>query len=150
MDLLYTRRQTANLLNITNIYNDPVVPEANMKNLTWVPNFNRNSHLLDYALYLQDQIAIGSQWKWRGGLRWDHFDSYDKDRVAQYEHQLYNDKFSWNVGLAYQPIPQTSFYGGISRNYLSILTSEAAMGDPSYRRAVFSTSSEIAHSSSTV
>mgnify|MGYP003693950775 CR=1 FL=1 len=84
-----------------------------MKNLTWVPNFNRNSHLLDYALYLQDQIAIGSQWKWRGGLRWDHFDSYDKDRVAQYEHQLYNDKFSWNVGLAYQPIPQTSFYGGI-------------------------------------
>ncbi len=128
MDLLYTRRQTASLLNITNIYHDPVVPESNMKNLTWVPNFNRNSHLLDYAVYLQDQIAIGEQWKWRGGLRWDHFDSYDKDRVARYEHQLYNEKFSWNVGLAYQPLPQTSFYGGISKSYLSILTSEAAQG----------------------
>jgi len=128
MDLLYTRRQTANLLNITNVYRDPVVPEANMKNLTWVPNFNRNSHLFDYALYLQDQIAFGPQWKWRGGIRWDHFDSFDHDRVSPYVHQLYNDKFSWNVGLAYQPVPDTSFYGGISKSYLSILTSEATMG----------------------
>src|SRR5215831_6702717 len=128
IDLLYTRRQTANLLNITNVYHDPMVPEANMKNLTWVPNFNRNSHLFDYALYLQDQIAFGPQWKWRGGIRWDHFDSFDHDRVSPYVHQLYNDKFSWNVGLAYQPVPDTSFYGGISKSYLSILTSEATMG----------------------
>lgn len=128
MDLLYTRRQTAPLLNITDVYHDPVVPESNMQNLKWVPSFNRNSHLLDYAVYLQDQIAIGPRWKWRGGLRWDHFDSYDKDRVNPYEHQLYDDKFSWNVGLAFQPVPQTSFYGGISKSYLSILSSEAAMG----------------------
>jgi iron complex outermembrane receptor protein len=128
MDLLYTRRQTAALPNITDVYHDPVVPESNMHNLRWVPNFNRNSHLFDYAVYGQDQVALGPQWKWRGGMRWDHFDSFDHDRVTPYTRQRDNDKFSWDVGLAYQPVPDTSFYGGISKSYLSILTSEATPG----------------------
>lgn len=125
--LLDTRRQTATLPNIANVF-APVIPESNRAGLVFVPNFDRHSDLADYGVYAQDQITLTEQWKARVGMRLDHFDSEDFDRLSRPRRTRVDDEVSWNVGLVYQPVKVTSFYAGVSRSVFANITSEAARG----------------------
>ncbi len=126
LHFLDAKRSTAALPNIANVFN-PVILD-NRSALVFTPNFDRHSELANYAVYAQDQIALTRQWKARLGLRWDRFDADDVDRLTPPRHHRTDDALSYSAGLVYQPVPVTSFYGGVSRGNFAIFTSEAVRG----------------------
>jgi iron complex outermembrane recepter protein len=142
--IMDTKRATADLPNITNIF-APAPPELTPASLIFQCNAKHscdNDHLVAnfYGLYATDQMDLTDKWKLRLGVRQDWYDQ-ELDPlitvpgaftnsgvpiiggVPLYE----NDKpVSWNVGTLYKLFPGISPYIGASKSYLSNFNSENA------------------------
>lgn len=124
----------AALPTITNVF-APVIPEQGLDGLRFVPLVEGTTQFDDFGVYLQDQIALSAQWKARAGLRFDRFDTRDRNLVItavgqqRYESRT-DDELSWNAGIAYQPVPATALYGGASRSFVSSRLGFGARNSP--------------------
>ncbi|MGP1720048.1 TonB-dependent siderophore receptor [Shewanella frigidimarina] len=58
------------------------------------------------GLYAQDQIALTEQWLLMVGLRYDHFDDFDKETGFEYN----DNHVSPRAGIVYKFSPDQSFY----------------------------------------
>jgi iron complex outermembrane recepter protein len=123
---LETKRDTATLPNITNVF-APIVPETSLGALTFTPNFNRSVEANYHSLYAQDQIEFNEQWKMRLGGRVDRYETYDLNRTGgAADRNRFDTELSGQAGLVFQPTSTTSFYGGASKSSLAIFSSETA------------------------
>jgi catecholate siderophore receptor len=67
------------------------------------------------AAYLLDTVKINPQWTVNGGIRLDHFERNDSGPPNANPNNDPNGSrqdtlFNWNVGIAYQPLPNATFY----------------------------------------
>ena len=70
------------------------------------------------AAYVQNQIALSSQWQLIGGVRYERFDlRFHNNRDAQ-ELTRVDRMISPRAGLVFKPVEPLSFYGGFSVSYL--------------------------------
>ena len=71
------------------------------------------------ALYLQDQINLGAQWKALLGVRFDRFRQEQTNRLAKNALAERDDKVaSPRLGLVYQPEENQSWYLNLSRTFM--------------------------------
>lgn len=124
-----TFRQRASLPNIVNAFN-PVIPETSRDALTFAPVFDRDAKINRFAVYGQDQVTFNEQWKARGGIRWERYDSFDIEQVKKTNQSRSDDRVSGNAGVVYEPIPWTSFYASFSRGHFVSFSSEGAARRP--------------------
>lgn len=70
------------------------------------------------ALYAQDQIDVGTQWKALLGARFDRFEQQQTNRLKNNERSTRTDNVaSPRVGLVYQPDDNQSWYVNLSRAF---------------------------------
>ena len=122
---LSAQRQAAALPNILNVFN-PIIPETSKSALTFVPTFDRDIQAFYLSGYAQDQIELTEQWKARLGGRYDRFDTDVQSRLNNTEEDRQDDALSGQAGLVFQPIHETSFYGGVSSSKQAILSTESS------------------------
>ena len=86
--------------------------------LPFVVNLNtRNDNL---GIYLQDQIAIGEQWNFLAGGRFDIANQQSTGTSNFFDPadtQQQTEAFSPRLGVVYQPIELLSLYGSFSRSF---------------------------------
>ncbi len=73
------------------------------------------------AVYLQDQIALGKEWKLLAGLRYDHFKTAFDDRrtlVAATDLARTDKEFSPRLGLTWSPGANATWYLSYSTSFL--------------------------------
>ena len=71
------------------------------------------------AVYIQDQIALNSQWKVLAGLRYDHYKvSLDDQRAANTVLSRTDSKASPRLGLIWQPDARSTYYASYSYAFL--------------------------------
>lgn len=140
---IYTNRSTADLPNITDIF-DPIVPEMSAQGLTFLRDAKHSGSIDNLAatylsVYAADQIDLTQRLKLRVGVRLDDADTTLTPVVfvpgrLQPNGQLFepgvtytrhDTPFSWNIGGLYKILPGISPYFGISKSSLSNFTSEA-------------------------
>ncbi|MBI1892351.1 MAG: TonB-dependent receptor [Burkholderiales bacterium] len=127
-----TVRVGYNLPNITNI-NSPIVPETSLTGLTPVASqgFNRTITSNAWALYAQDQMDIGEQFKVRAGLRADrmHADDVGTQGSPTVRTISVRDTLtSGSLGAVWQPNRDLSLYAGYSKGaFLNLSTEPAAI-----------------------
>ncbi len=141
-EILDTRRVTADLPNITNIFN-PTPPELSPASLSFQCDAKHscdNDHLVGnfYGLYATDQIGLTDKWKLRLGVRQDWFDteldplitvpgrftSTGAPIIASAPLTRSDMPVSWSVGTLYHLFPGISPYVGVSKSYLTNFNSE--------------------------
>ncbi len=84
-----------------------------------VPNQNNHVDVSVAAVYLQDQIALSSQFQVIAGIRFDRFDlDFDDKRVANTDFSRQDDLVSPRLGLVYKPVEPVSIYASYSVSYL--------------------------------
>lgn len=121
-----------NLPNIANA-NNPVVPEKTLNGIASVASqgFNRQLDSTTKSIYVQDQVKVTEQVKLRAGLRHDNVDFSDKGAQGTTAYRRIADEqnlTSHQLGAVYQPIPELSFYAGVSRGaFINIATESAAL-----------------------
>ncbi len=135
---LHTTRTSYSLANITNI-NNPVVPETSLANATASAlAYDRQLASDTWALYAQDQIALGEQFKIRAGLRQDRVDFSDKGLQNRGNNAAPNIQYrelgatknltSSSLGAVWQPTQDWSFYTGYSSGkFINIATEATAL-----------------------
>lgn len=69
------------------------------------------------AVYVQDQIALGQQWKVLAGLRFDRFKQQQDDKRTGTSQERTDSVWSPRVGVVYQPSRAHSLYGNLSRSF---------------------------------
>lgn len=124
-----TWRYTYSLSNIANV-NAPVVPETSLAGLTATQAFDRRLSADTWSLYAQDQIALGEQFKIRGGLRQDNVDFSDKGMQSGTYREIAANKrlYSGSLGGVWQPTRDWSFYTGVSSGrFINIATESTAL-----------------------
>lgn len=72
----------------------------------------------NWALFAQDQIALGAQWKLLAGLRYDHAESFEDDWFNETETRTDDDALTWRAGLVYQPTGTVSLYGSYTQSFV--------------------------------
>jgi iron complex outermembrane receptor protein len=117
-------RTSAGLPNIVNIHN-PIVPETTNEGLTYRVENNRDFTTRQYGLFLQDQVTLLENLKVRVGGRFDQFDAEDIHYNDTLGDTTSDPRFSYQAGVVYQPVEQTSFYAGYARGHLSTVNSES-------------------------
>jgi iron complex outermembrane receptor protein len=141
---LDTNRATADLPNITNIY-DPVIPETSTAGLTFLRDAKHSGdidHLTAtyFSTYVVDQIDVSSRLKVRLSGRKDWWDTnlvpqifvpgrvYLGDQLFQpgSNYGRNDAPLSGSAGIVYKLFPGISLFGGISRSNLAAFSSEAA------------------------
>lgn len=73
------------------------------------------------AVYLQDQIALGKEWKLLAGLRYDHFKTRFDDRrtlVAATDLARTDNELSPRLGLTWSPTANATWYVSYSSAFL--------------------------------
>jgi iron complex outermembrane recepter protein len=148
---LDTQRVTADLPDITNIYN-PTPAELSPASLKFQCDATHScddNHLIGnfYGLYATDQIDLTSRWKLRLGARQDWFDT-ELDPLITVPISATNPApgsftftgvpiiagvpltrddtpVSWSVGTLYEVYPGISPYVGVSKSYLANFNSES-------------------------
>jgi iron complex outermembrane receptor protein len=133
-----TLRKGYTLANITNILN-PVVPETSLVGLPILAaqGFDRKVTSDTHSLYVQDQLALGEQFKVRVGLRNDHVDYQDKgistvNGVANVARVVDETKSltTGSLGAVYQPTTDLAFYAGFSNGkFINIATESNILAD---------------------
>jgi iron complex outermembrane recepter protein len=140
--VLDTKRATADLPNITNIF-APTPAELNPAGLNFLCDAKHscdNDHLVAdyYGLYATDQMDLTDRWKLRLGVRQDwygetlnplitvpgRFTNAGVPLVAGVPDTRNDMPVSWNVGTLYKLFPGISPYVGVSKSYLSNFNSE--------------------------
>lgn len=122
-----TVRVGYNLPAIANILN-PVLLETSLSALTPVASqgFNRRITSDTTSVYVQEQMAIGEQFKVRAGLREDRTNYKDSGTqgVSVRTIQATENMTSGSLGFVYQPTPQLAFYTGYSKGAFVNLATE--------------------------
>lgn len=117
-----------NLPAVTDIYH-PVVPETTLPSTAVVSQgFDRTLRSQGWALYAQDQIAFGDQFKVRAGLRTESSDVQDEGLQAGVARTV-QDTVSFttgSLGAVWQPLPTVSLYTGWSNGKFVNLSTEPA------------------------
>ena len=94
------------------------VPFPERDELPFVVNLNtRNDNL---GIYLQDQIAIGEQWNFLAGGRFDIANQQSTGTSNFFDPadtQQQTEAFSPRLGVVYQPIEPLSLYGSFSQSF---------------------------------
>jgi iron complex outermembrane recepter protein len=140
--VLDTQRVTADLPDITNIFN-PTPAELSPASLQFKCDAKHscdNDHLVAdyYGLYATDQIDLTDKWKLRVGVRRDWYDetlnplitvpgrftNTGVPLVGGVPMTRNDTPVSWNVGTLYKLFPGISPYIGVSKSYLSNFNSE--------------------------
>ncbi len=81
-------------------------------------SFNNRFVAKTQALYLQDQISLGAQWKALLGVRFDRFQQEQTNRLKNNAVAERDDKvWSPRLGLVYQPQENQSWYMNLSRSF---------------------------------
>ncbi|RZI86521.1 MAG: TonB-dependent siderophore receptor [Rubrivivax sp.] len=121
-----TRRVSYGLTSIADIYN-PVIPETTLADATSTSvSFDRRVTSRGLALYAQDQIAFGEQFKVRAGLRTERLKVKDAGLESGAQRTV-EDTLSLttgSLGAVWQPTAQTSFYAGWSNGRFVNLATE--------------------------
>lgn len=107
--------------------NNPVVPETTITGLPLdTGGFNRKLDATTKSIYVQDQIEVTEQVKLRAGFRRDNIDFSDKGGSKPLSDE--QNLNSHQLGGVYQPIPELSFYAGVSRGaFINIATESGAL-----------------------
>lgn len=140
---LVTNRATADLPNITNIF-DPVVPEQSVAGLVFLRDAKHNGAYDElsatyYGLYATDQIDLTQRWKLRIGGRQNFWRTQLTPRVFVPGRSLGSGQLieppnvyhrddnpqSWSVGTVYRLFSNVSPFFGVSRSNLASFTSES-------------------------
>lgn len=69
------------------------------------------------AVYVQDQLSFGQQWKALVGLRFDRFKQKQEDKRTGTTQERIDSVWSPRVGVVYQPNREHSLYGNLSRSF---------------------------------
>lgn len=72
------------------------------------------------ALYAQDQIDIGAQWKLLAGLRWDRFEIDSINRRNGLRSQRSSSVLGPRVGVVWEPVRDQSVYLSYSKNFAPV------------------------------
>ncbi|MFN4311557.1 MAG: TonB-dependent siderophore receptor [Ferrovibrio sp.] len=106
--------RTATLNNI-NIYNPVYSVTHGTFGATTVQTYDADI----YALYLQDQIALGEQVKLIFGARYDAFDQVNTQRTATTNTRTpqSDDAISPRAGIVWQPLPPLSLYASYTESF---------------------------------
>src|SRR5215475_3748433 len=140
---LFANRATADLPNITNIF-DPVIPETSVNQLTFLRDA-KHSGFIDqleanyYGIYAADQIDVTEKLKVRLTGRQDFWNTYLTPQVFVPGRVFQGDAlieppnvygrndtpFSWSVGAVYRIFPNVSPFFGVARSNLATFSSEA-------------------------
>lgn len=76
----------------------------------------RNKDQIDVVgSFVQDQIALGDQWKMTVGARFDHAET-EALAGSTFNHAI-DDAVSPRVGLMYQPVPEVSLYASYMESF---------------------------------
>ncbi len=140
---IVSNRSTADLQNITNIY-DPVIPETSTAGLVFLRDATHSGFLDDLSAtylgwYATDQMDLTQKLKLRVGGREDRWHTRLAPQVFVPGRILTGTElieppnvytrddspFSWNVGAVYRLLPNVSPYFGVARSNLVNFTSEA-------------------------
>ncbi|MDE2402558.1 MAG: TonB-dependent receptor [Burkholderiales bacterium] len=124
---MQSQRVGYNLPNIADIYR-PVVPETSLAGLTPVTSqgFDRRITSTGWGLYVQDQVALGEQFKLRAGLRTEQVRVKD-DGLQGGTTRTVADTLHWttgSLGAVWQPSSTTSLYAGWSNGKFVNLSTE--------------------------
>lgn len=113
----YAADGVANLNIFTLNYGNTDPATYNLKNM------NRDGFKRTRAgLYLQDTMALSSQWSLMIGARWDRFDEESKENSGDYT----DSKISPRVGLSYFVNAKTTLYTNYSESFNPVDTSDQA------------------------
>ncbi|HEX5312794.1 TonB-dependent receptor [Aquabacterium sp.] len=128
-----------NLPSITDI-NNPVVPEATLPTTAVASQgFDRTLSARGWALYAQDQIAFGEQFKVRAGLRTEQSKVEDDGSQAGALRTV-KDTVSFttgSLGAVWQPSTTTSLYAGWSNGkFVNLSTEPSKISSSADRRTV--------------
>lgn len=69
------------------------------------------------ALYLQDMLSFGPQWKVLAGLRYDRFEFRSTNRLNGATRAYEGNSVSPRVGVVWQPLDAHSLYASYSKSY---------------------------------
>jgi iron complex outermembrane receptor protein len=81
------------------------------------PSIDTVEHQRAHALYLQDQLALGAQWKALLGVRRDSYRQQVINRRKAASNEQALSATSPRVGLVYQPLAAVSLYASAARGF---------------------------------
>lgn len=91
---------------------------AIMPNLATLPLvIDNNFKARTAAVYVQDQLSFGSQWKALVGVRFDRFKQRQDNRVIGLIQNRNESVLSPRAGIVYQPNDAHALYGNLSRSF---------------------------------
>jgi iron complex outermembrane receptor protein len=83
--------------------------------------FARNSHRANgQALYVQDQLSLGPQWKLLAGVRWDRFEIDSTNQLRGLRSQRSSSVLSPRLGVVWEAVPGHSLYASYSKNFAPV------------------------------
>jgi iron complex outermembrane recepter protein len=140
---LFANRATADLPNITNIF-DPIIPEQSVGQLTFLRDAKHSGFIDDLAanyfgLYAVDQVEVTERFKVRVSGRQDWWNTtldpqiFVPGRIFQGDelieppntYRRSDTPFSWSAGGLYRVFPNVSAFFGVARSNLATFSSEA-------------------------
>lgn len=82
------------------------------------------------GVYVQDLISIGERFKFLVGARYDEVESRNTNLMTGIlARESTDDAFSPQIGLVYQPNPETSLYASFGRSFVPITSGRTATGE---------------------
>jgi iron complex outermembrane recepter protein len=140
---LHANRQTADLPNITNIF-DPVIPETSATGLNFLRDAKHSGFIDDlsanyYGAYFADQIDLTQRLKLRLSGRQDWWNTdltpqiFVPGRIFQGTQLIEpgtnfgrtDEPFSWSAGAIYRLFSRVSPFFGVARSNLATFSSES-------------------------
>ena len=87
---------------------------------------NNLERVTNTALYAQDQIALGPEWKALIGVRFDFFEQSFLERVPRSLTEQSRAAASPRAGLVYQPLPELALYANVGTSFRPNIGPDAA------------------------
>ncbi len=91
---------------------------------------NNLERVTNTALYAQDQITLGPEWKALLGVRFDFFEDSFRERIPRSRTDQSRAAASPRAGLVYQPLPELSLYANVGTSFRPNIGPDAAAVSP--------------------
>ncbi len=125
--VVYNRSTIANNPYTIDIYN-PQYGQA----LPPIDRFRNNlERITNTALYVQDQIALGPEWKALVGARFDFFEQSFRERTPRSQVDQTYFAATPRAGLVYQPTPELALYANVGTSFRPNIGPDAAAASAS-------------------